>query len=336
MCFGIGTGGITDDINILSIPGVKRSIKSLMKFINEKKLIVENTKTFVKDDIIDDTSEIPIQIINELGDFSNYDYLWKKYGKFLPSLCIINNDENGAKVFLYHILLYGYFRGWNFKTKYREIINNQLFPVLLEVWRKYPIIDWLISYLIERKYIILQGPPGTGKTFLAERVAQEMKLRKHIEEYKTIQFHISISYEDFVEGIKPDINSDKLVFRNNIGPFIESLEKAKMLQKGILLIIDEINRGDLSKILGEAIFLLEPGQKRKITLRSGKEIEIPDNFYILGTMNTADRTIAIIDFAVRRRFAFIDIWPSNKQLGQIYTNSDNDTKKIALDYFNKI
>jgi len=339
LCFGIGTGGITDDASLLGIPGVKRSISSLLKFIRRENWLVRGTRTFVKDEIVDDITNIPQEIIRNLGNFSSYDSLWKKYGKYLPSVCVIEKNDGGAKAFLSHILLYGHFREWSFKKKYLEIIKNELFPRLVEEWREYPEINWLISYLQERKYIILQGPPGTGKTFLAEKIASKMKADEIIEDYETIQFHSSVAYEDFIEGIRPNTKSDQLLFKENIGPFIRCVEKSKQSEKGYLLIIDEINRGDIAKILGEAIFLLEPGEKRKITLRSGKKVEMPDNFYLVGTMNTADRTIAMLDFAIRRRFAFIDIWPSAKQLQQIYDNNVPDNPQVkekALEYYNKI
>jgi len=105
-----------------------------------------------------------------------------------------------------------------------------------------------------------------------------------------------------------------------------------------LLIIDEINRGDLAKILGEAIFLFEPNEERTIKLKSGKEITMPKNLYVIGTMNTADRTIAILDFAIRRRFAFIDVWPSSEELRKILEEKkvEERTKNLALKYYNEI
>jgi len=340
LCFGIGTGGITDDASLLGIPGVKRSISSLLKFLNRENWLVKGTRTFVKDDIADDTTRIPKEIISKLGNFSEYNPLWKRYGKYLPSVCIIENNDEGAKAFLAHILLYGKFRGWSFINGYKKTIENNLFPKLIEVWREYPETDELATYMNQRKYIILQGPPGTGKTYLAEKIAQKLKEDGIIEDYEIIQFHSSITYEDFIEGIIPDTESKQLVFKENIGSFKRCVEKAKNSGKGYLLIIDEINRGDLAKILGEAIFLLEPGQKRKITLRSGKVLEMPDNFYLIGTMNTADRTIAMLDFAIRRRFSFINIWPSAKQLEKIYDSNDSQVdssvKEKALEYYNKI
>jgi len=336
LCFGIGTGGITDDANLLGIPGVKRSINSLLNFIKKENWLVGGTRTFVKDEIMDEITSIPKEIINNLGNFSDYDALWKKYGKYLPSVCVITNNESGAKAFLSHILLYGHFREWSFKSNYSKIVEDKLIPELIEVWRKYPDLEKLELYLQKRKYIILQGPPGTGKTFLAEQIAKKFKDKDIIEDYETIQFHSSVTYEDFVEGIRPNTNSNQLVFKDYNGPFKRCIEKAEKSAKGYLLIIDEINRGDIAKILGEAIFLLEPGQERKITLRSGNKIKIPNNFYIIGTMNTADRSIAILDFAVRRRFAFIDIWPSVGELEKIYINKVQNLKEKALKYYNKV
>lgn len=336
LCFGIGTGGITDDASLLGIPGINRSINALLKFIKRENWLVDRTKVFVKDDLTDDSTPLPKEIIDKLGNFSSYEPLWKKYGKYLPSVCVIEKNARGSKAFLSHILLYGKFREWNFKKKYSNLIENWLFPNLIEVWRKYPTIDWLVSYLQQRKYIILQGPPGTGKTYLAEKMAKKMREEGNIQDYEIIQLHSSVTYEDFVEGIKPDTRSNQLVFTEYAGPFLRNVEKAKKLENGYLLVIDEINRGDLAKILGEAIFLLEVGEKRSITLRSGKLLEMPDNFYLIGTMNTADRTIAILDFAIRRRFAFIDIWPSAEQLKQIYSNGNSEVSKKALEYYNKL
>ncbi|MCX7732713.1 MAG: AAA family ATPase [candidate division WOR-3 bacterium] len=338
ICFGIGTGGVTEDASLLTKPSVQRSIKLLLKLIKKYNWNIPGTKTFVKDNILDETERIPEDIISSLGKFSDYDALWKKYGKYLPSACVIENTEEGASAFLSHILLYGKFREWNIREGYKKnILDMKLIPQLIEIWRGYPKIDPLIDYLKKRKYIILQGPPGTGKTHLAIEIAEKMKKNNIITNYDIIQFHSSYNYEDFVEGIKPQTSTQQLVFTNYEGPFVESIEKAVESNIGNLLIIDEINRGDFAKILGEAIFLLEPEQNRKLKLRSRKELYMPNNFYIIGTMNTADRSIAMLDFAIRRRFAFIDIWPSSEQLTKIYeTMNCPSVEERALEYFNKI
>lgn len=341
LCFGIGTGGITDDAEWLGIPWVKRSIDLFLKLIKKEGWNVENTATFVKDDITDEYTPIPEIIKSNLGNFSHYIELWRKYGKYLPSICTINPNDNGAKAFLSHLILYSKFRDWPLRREFQNIWEGSLLPSLIDLWRGYPFIEHLSSYLLQRKYIILQGPPGTGKTYLAEKIAENLKRKDKISDCKIIQFHASISYEDFVEGIKPDTNSNQLLFKEYRGPLLESIEKAKEAEKqnkGYLLIIDEINRGDLAKILGEAIFLFEPNEERKIKLRSGKEIIMPRNLYIIGTMNTADRTIAILDFAIRRRFAFVDIWPSKKKLKEILDKKGvkGEIKNIALHYYDTI
>jgi len=331
LCYGIGTGGITDDAEWLSVPWVKRSIKLLLKFIKKKGWNVNNTATFVKDDITDEYTSIPETVRSNLGNFSEYIELWRKYGKYLPSVCVITYNDNGAEAFLSHLILYAKFRNWSLRKDFQNIWDNNLLPSLVDLWRSYPSIKDLSSYLLQRKYIILQGPPGTGKTRLAIEIAKDLMEKEKISGYEIIQFHASVSYEDFVEGIKPDTASNQLLFREHKGPLLRGIEKAREIEnqnKGYLLIIDEINRGDLAKILGEAIFLLEPGEKRKIKLRSGKEITMPRNFYIIGTMNTADRTIAILDFAIRRRFSFIDIWPSGEKLKEILSENKVDDETI--------
>ncbi len=341
LCYGIGTGGITDDAEWLGIPWIKRSIKLLLKFINSNSWNVSNTVVFVKDDVTDEYSDIPNTIRSNLGNFSEYTELWRKYGKYLPSVCVINPDYNGAKAFLSHLILYAKFRNWPLRKAFQDVWKKDLLSQLIELWRSYPNEDFLYNYLLSRKYLILQGPPGTGKTYLSERIANKLIEKDKITSYRIIQFHPSMSYEDFIEGIKPDTSANKLIFKEYIGPLVESIkeaEEAKSRNKGYLLIIDEINRGDLAKILGEAIFLLEPDERREINLRSGKKIRMPENLYIVGTMNTADRTIAILDFAIRRRFAFIDVWPSGNKLKEILEDrgSDDKTKEGALEYYNII
>jgi len=341
LCYGIGTGGITDDAEWLSNPWVKRSIKLLLRSIKKDKLNVEGTEVFVKDDIVYEYTEVPDTIKNTLGNFSDYIELWRKYGKYLPSVCVIKPDNYGAKAFLNHLLLYSKFRNWPLRKKFQEFLDDELFPHLISLWRYYPSVEDVSNYLLQRKYIVLQGPPGTGKTYLAQKIAEHLKDSDKIADYKIIQFHASVSYEDFVDGIKPDVNSDQLIFKEYKGPLLESIEKAKESHgenKGYLLIIDEINRGDLAKILGEAIFLFEPNEERTIKLKSGKEITMPQNLYVIGTMNTADRTIAILDFAIRRRFAFIDVWPSSEELSKILEEKkvEEETKNLALKYYNEI
>lgn len=171
--------------------------------------------------------------------------------------------------------------------------------------------DELIDLLNRKQNIILQGPPGVGKTFMAKRLAYSIIGCKDEERVKTIQFHQSYSYEDFIEGWRPTENGFKLEF----GVFYKFCEEAKKhTDKKYFFIIDEINRGNISKVFGELLALIEKDKRNQCLILpySKKEFYIPENIYIIGMMNTADRSLALMDYALRRRFAFFDVKPAFK------------------------
>lgn len=181
--------------------------------------------------------------------------------------------------------------------------------------------------LNEKKQIVFYGPPGTGKTFTAKKFAQYMVSKAGSGKVELVQFHPSYSYEDFVEGIKPLTENGQLKYEAQPGifkKFCEAAEKDPDRNSKYILIIDEINRGSLSRIFGELIYGLEyRGQKDgKIQLQySPDAFAIPDNVYIVGTMNSADRSIALVDYAIRRRFYFIELMPDNDILATYYENN---------------
>jgi len=182
---------------------------------------------------------------------------------------------------------------------------------LSEVFTTEQELNRLISVLKNKKNLILKGAPGVGKTFIADRLAYTMMGEKDDSRILMIQFHQSYSYEDFIEGYRPKACGDGFELKE--GPFVKFARiAARDPDRDYFFIIDEINRGNMSKIFGELMMLIETDKRGKQInlLYSNEKFSVPENLYIIGMMNTADRSLALLDYALRRRFAFIEIEPA--------------------------
>ena len=177
-------------------------------------------------------------------------------------------------------------------------------------------LDNILKRLREKKNLILQGPPGTGKTWLAKRLAMALIRQKSPtdDQLRVVQFHPSLSYEDFVRGYRPNADG-RLTLMD--GVFLQVVEAARVQPDAEhVLVIEEINRGNPAQVLGEMLTLLESSKRSRADAMElayrksvGEKVYVPDNLYVIGTMNLADRSLALVDLALRRRFAFVTLIP---------------------------
>lgn len=171
-------------------------------------------------------------------------------------------------------------------------------------------IELWLTRLKRKQQLVFQGPPGTGKTYVAERLARVLTSNTH-GIVELVQFHPSYGYEDFMHGIRPVTNDGQILFERIPGRFLRFCKAAREITDGspCVLIIDEINRGNLSRIFGELMYLLEYRDQTIPLAGEEGRFGIPPNVYVIGAMNTADRSIALVDHALRRRFSFFHLAP---------------------------
>lgn len=215
-------------------------------------------------------------------------YIWKLRPELAEALKIVNGEEVPDE-----------------DTDSTEYTKKDFLEEVFISEAKY---DEMYAVLMRKQNIILQGAPGVGKTFAAKRLAYSIMGAKNDDHIQFVQFHQNYSYEDFVEGYRPAASG----FIRTDGIFKRFCHDAVDAQdEKFFFIIDEINRGNLSKIFGELLMLIEKDYRgQTVTLPySGRSFTVPKNLYIIGMMNTADRSLAMIDYALRRRFSFIDMEP---------------------------
>ncbi|MBE9506249.1 MAG: AAA family ATPase, partial [Chloroflexi bacterium] len=184
--------------------------------------------------------------------------------------------------------------------------------------------------LRRKKHVIFQGPPGTGKTYVAERLAR-MLVSGTRGFWEVVQFHPSYAYEDFMQGLRPTPVAGGLSFKLEPGRFLDFCARARTEAQGdpCVLLIDEINRAHLSRVFGELMYLLEYRHQEIPLASGGRPFKIPENVYLIGTMNTADRSIALVDHALRRRFSFIRLSPEYNVLSRHLEEYDLDSDSLV-------
>lgn len=326
---GIGSSSLGKDGDLAQNPGFRRSFMRLIKKGNS------DAKFFFKlrfDDMETSTPGLQEEFYpTDATKKNQYENVIKntstKYNAdsskeapgLLPAAFIVDyTTEDGWDLILSWLAQYARWRCWDkFGTgsdmpgnakKINEAISK------CRVSLDCPTPDKIYKILKDKKYVVLQGAPGCGKTWSANEVAS------HFSEVVFIQFHAETTYSDFVYGIRPVLDGTTLAYKGEKGVLLKAIDKAKNSKGEVLLIIDEINRANLANVLGPVFYLFEPNTKRNHKLHLGTEWEdqqekpielekLPENLYVLATMNTADKSLAVVDFALRRRFAWVTLYP---------------------------
>lgn len=299
ICLAVGSSGFRNDYQLAALPGLRRMFLKL-----------KGQNTFFKasfDDIESTSTDLLKKIPPSQTQLAS---VIKKYKTVLPASCIVNpQEEEGIKTIYAWLATYAKIRSWGTKEKLRKEIEDSL-PSIPST--SGPKEEQKVKDLLEkRKYVVLQGAPGTGKTYTALNIANTYS--------KTFfeQFHAETTFSDFVYGIEPNMSEDmsQPQFTAKKGVLYQAIEYAKEKEKEkerVLLIIDEINRANLSNVLGPVFYLFEyqTGIRNVGISVGGMTLtKLPDNLHVIATMNTADRSLAVVDFALRRRFAWYTLRP---------------------------
>ena len=332
----VGTDGLSPDEAILGRPGHARKVQAICAWLNRVHGGGQRI-AWAKQDPTRTDVPVPDDVRR---DWPEYKKVFDRYGPEMYALYRPNGDREAtrAAVAAFVDLLFQE-RGQEPIANARsdaERIRSDWFDHLMPSVER----EEVRQLLMKRRYVIVQGPPGTGKT----KMAMDLLKGDYRDAGKSIQFHPNTTYENFIGGLAPVATSSDLGLRFAPLPgFLMEAARAALEDPGrpYLLHIDEINRADLGKILGEAIFLLEASADtaRSVALPYDfgapfhRTFSLPPNLHILGTMNSADRSIAVVDVAVRRRFAFVSLWPRMSVVERLGCNLMQDAFRKLVSHF---
>lgn len=320
VCLGIGSSGFKNDYELATYPGLRRLFSKLT-----------DERGFCKSDFSDIETSLPKSITGSL-DLQHIKKTIKTYTKVLPTCQIVDNPESeeGKQIIAAFIAGFAKLRDWPSNLHHRNAVSEALEPFLKT--ENTDETEEVKNLLKQRKYLVLQGPPGTGKTRTAKSVSEQIDAKTFFT-----QFHAETSFSDFIFGIRPDTENQELRYTKNLGSFSEALKYAvENKDKKVILIIDEINRANLSNVLGPIFYLFEHKMEVsnvEIEIAPGFKVnKLPDNFSVIATMNTADRSLAVVDFALRRRFAWYTLKPKAINSKQFF-NEDFSRIQEIFDWY---
>ena len=334
MCLELGSGGYNKDTELAAKPGLRRLFTQL----------IQNTKTpIIKHNFLDEATAII--------DLAKIGYTKKgsdSYSRYVLIGCSIDEkDDKDKTLWQACVAQYAKLRKWHISSKKaKETVEKAISKQLSSV-KSVDTLDEIKTLLLANKYVVLQGAPGVGKTYHTE------KIKEAINPSKTFfkQFHAETTYSDFVQGLRPN---DSGAFEMKDGVLVKAIRAARKAYDDaenkeeapkVLLVIDEINRANLSNVLGEAFYLFERGREYNDNCSEDEGVKfeasdgedsftincLPPNLYVVATMNTADRSLAVVDFALRRRFVWYSMKPRFIELSSYNSEEDKEYVKACYD-----